>query len=422
VITGFAVRNFKNLVAIPPEEGQFVPFGPLNVLIGPNGCGKSSLLQAIDFLRAFFQSSIEVYLQEKGWGFDDLPSLRQDSKRISWHLQAELDRDELGHGAGRYDYSVSLQPRRYLGIGEECLEFTPADTESKPITLLNRFGRQLTYSVLEGGRRVRQEAQIVQHTASFLSTLDPQQDRPRYPEALRFRDWVERFQLFQIWDPKTLRQPSVHPDAPRTSDFIRRASRYPAHVLGASGENLASALIVLKERHPTGFEKLVRRVRQMVPTFTGLEIETDRLWASLVQKEDDATYNSRQMSDGILRLLAVTLLLYMEQPPSVVLFEEPENGIHPQLLKNVVQILREVTQRKRPNRVQVFLTTHSPYVVDEFLDHPERIYAMERNRPGVGATITRLTERYQTDQLRDQFETSLGDAWVMGLLGGAARD
>src|SRR5438874_424067 len=106
MITGLAVTNFKNLARIPAGEGQLVPFGPLNVLIGPNGCGKSSLLQAIDFLRAFFRSSVEVYLQERGWDYRDLPNLRQTGKTISWEVSAELEANEHGHGAGRYGYTV----------------------------------------------------------------------------------------------------------------------------------------------------------------------------------------------------------------------------------------------------------------------------------------------------------------------------
>ena len=100
MLTGFSIRNFKNLAAVPPVEGELIPFGPINVLIGPNGSGKSSLLQAIDFLRAFLRSSVEVYLQERGWEANDLPNLRNTSKSIRWELTAELDADEEGCGAG----------------------------------------------------------------------------------------------------------------------------------------------------------------------------------------------------------------------------------------------------------------------------------------------------------------------------------
>ena len=133
------------------------------------------------------------------------------------------------------------------------------------------------------------------------------------------------------------------------------------------------------------------------------------------------TFNSQQMSDGVLRLLAVASLLYVDHPPRLLTFEEPENGVHPQLLREVVQILRELAQRHSPDRCQVFLTTHSPYVLDEFFDHPEEVYCMERPSLGAGTRIVRLSENKQLPIARDTFQNSLGEAWASGLIGAAAR-
>ena len=127
------------------------------------------------------------------------------------------------------------------------------------------------------------------------------------------------------------------------------------------------------------------------------------------------------MSDGILRLLAITSMLYLDRIPSVLTLEEPENGVHPQLVRDVVQILRELTQRRPPNRCQVFLTTHSPYVLDEFFDHPHEVYCIDRAVPGRGARILRLSENKQVDVAREAFAQSLGEAWTTGLIGAAAR-
>src|SRR5438034_8782141 len=110
MIKKFSVSNFKNLRSVSDLECDRI-----NALIGPNGSGKSSFLQAIDFLRAFFRSSVEVYLQERGWDYHDLPNLRQTRKTIQWRIQADLEADEYGHGAGRYQYTIELQPRKHLG-------------------------------------------------------------------------------------------------------------------------------------------------------------------------------------------------------------------------------------------------------------------------------------------------------------------
>ncbi len=126
------------------------------------------------------------------------------------------------------------------------------------------------------------------------------------------------------------------------------------------------------------------------------------------------------MSDGVLRLLAITTLLYTDRAPTAITLEEPENGVHPQLVREVVQILRELTQRKPPNRCQVFFTTHSPYVLDEFYDHPDEVYCLDRPKPLAGATVTRLSENKQLHNAQESFGKSLGEAWTSGLLGATA--
>ncbi|MBY0527365.1 MAG: AAA family ATPase [Gemmataceae bacterium] len=406
MITGFAIKNFKNLAQIPPGEGELVPFGPLNVLIGPNGCGKSSLLQAIDFLRAFFRSSAEVYLQERGWNYRDLPNLRESNKLIRWELKANLEANKFGKGAGTYHYVVTLQPRKHLGIGEEHLTWAPANEPHASITLIERKGR--TCTILDRFHDAATTREMFRLPASILSTLDAGPDRVRYPEALHFREWVEGFRSFLIWDPKILRAPSRG-----------------KHVeIGQSGENLATVIGQLKDRSPASFEKLVRRIRRLFPTISDISISGRGWgWRHINLHETNgkkAVFNSQQMSDGILRLLAVTTLLYLDEIPTVLTFEEPENGVHPQLLREVVQILRELTQRKPPNRCQVFLTTHSPYVLDEFYDHPEEVYCMDRPEPQAGGRVIRLSDKAQLAGVRQHFEKSLGEAWVSGLLGASA--
>ncbi len=403
MLTGFSIRNFKNLAAVPADEGQLVPFGPLNVLIGPNGSGKSSLLQAIDFVRGFFRSSVEVYLQERGWQFTDLPNLRQTNKAIRWELTAELDAED-GVGAGRYQYVVTLQPRRHLGIGEELLGFSSPSAE--PVDLLARRGR--TCSLLNRITGAHEHLQMVGLPASVMSQLDTAKERKAYPEMIRFRNWVERFKSYLIWDPKILR----NPDRGKHTE------------LGASGEHLASLIGRLKDEKPDAFNKLVRRLRCLFPTVTNLSVAGRGWgWREIILHEAngrDVTFNSRQMSDGVLRLLAITSMLYLDQIPSLITFEEPENGVHPQLVREVVQILRELTQRKPPNRCQVFFTTHSPYVLDEFFDHPEQVYCMERPKPLAGATVARLSDNKQLDIARNTFEKSLGEAWTSGIIGATA--
>jgi predicted ATPase len=400
MITTLAIRNFKNLADIPTT-----PFGRLNVLIGPNGCGKSSLLQAIDFLRAFFMSSVEVYLHDRDWDYRDLPNLRQARKIIRWEVSTELDADGEGRFAGAYRYAVSLQPRKHLGIGEESLEWTPPGGQQT--RLLIRKGRTYACNSALTGRA--ESGKVPRLPASIMSTWNSREDRKRYPEALHFRDWVQRFRSFLIWDPKVLRSPD----------------RGKHDEIGPSGEHLAAIIGRMKDREPAAFRRLIARLKRLFPTLTDLSVSGQGWgWRTLRLHEGNGreiVFNSRQMSDGVLRLLAVTSLLYTERPPTVVMFEEPENGVHPQLIREVVQILRELTERKPPHRSQVFVTTHSPYVLDEFRDHHDEVFCMERSRPQAGATIVRLSEKRELDIARESFDGALGEAWFSGLLGANAQ-
>jgi AAA15 family ATPase/GTPase len=166
------------------------------------------------------------------------------------------------------------------------------------------------------------------------------------------------------------------------------------------------------------------RRKRLFPTLSGISVSGRGWgWRSIRLHEGDGRqveFGSQQMSDGVLRLLAVAGLLYVERPPTLITFEEPEDGVHPQLIREVIQMLRELTQRKPPHRCQVFFSTHSSYVLDEFYDHPDEVYCIERSQPRAAANVLRLSENKQLKIARDTFEHSLGEAWTSSLLGATA--
>ena len=92
----------------------------------------------------FFRSSVEVYLQERGWDYRDLPNLRKAGKMIRWgKLKANLEANKFGKGAGTYHYVITLQPE-HLGVGEELLTWLPADKSVRePLTLIKTQGAHL---------------------------------------------------------------------------------------------------------------------------------------------------------------------------------------------------------------------------------------------------------------------------------------
>ena len=112
-----------------------------------------------------------------------------------------------------------------------------------------------------------------------------------------------------------------------------------------------------------------------------------------------------QASDGMMLVLAYLAILFSPKPPSLLLIEEPENGVHPRRLQEVLRILRELVSEQ--DRTQVVLTTHSPYVVDLF--KPEEVTLCLKGADGA-VTTYRLSDSKSVREQMDIFQ--LGEIWT----------
>lgn len=404
MLTGFRIQNFRNLRDVN------LSLGPLNVLLGPNGSGKSSLLLAIDFLRGFFDPEMGVagYLEDRDWTYNDIPNVRHRNKVIRWALNAHLEPEQEGATPGLYEYSITLSKRKYLYIGHEKLEII--DDDGGRFSALARKGSDVVYLDRETG----EEESSTAVGAGFSAMAQLPGERPdevrvieRFPELVAFREWVRGFRAFLALDPRTLRAPS----------------RREHEELGTSGEYLACVIARMREQRPKQFSKMLRRVQRLLPWVQDISAHKGKWgWTELKMRENGFVLNSKQMSDGLLRLIAVASFLYTDDTPTLLSFEEPENGVHPQLLRELVQVFRDLTNLKPPRRCQVVFTTHSPYVLDEFIDRPQEVYIMEKGPPDQGTRVVPLSERDDVDIARATFEHSLGEAWFSGVIGGTARE
>jgi len=115
--------------------------------------------------------------------------------------------------------------------------------------------------------------------------------------------------------------------------------------------------------------------------------------------------SASQVSDGVLIVLAYLTIMYLPEPPTIILIEEPENGIHPKRLQQVIRILRDVTQRHE--QTQILMTSHSPYLLDEM--EPEEVTLCSKDSNGAVCT-KRLSE---IDDVRKQLDVfTLGEIWT----------
>jgi predicted ATPase len=188
----------------------------------------------------------------------------------------------------------------------------------------------------------------------------------------------------------------------------------------SSGFGLAAVLDRLRDGSPERFDALGQELPNWFPEYDTIlfEVPSDGMRRVALRTRKGGRILSRDLSQGTLLALVMLTLAYLPEPPPVIGFEEPDRGIHPRLLREIRDALYRLSYPEsagdaRPP-VQVIATTHSPYFLDLFKDHPEEIVIAEKH--GADATFEKLTDRPDIEQILDG--ASLGDVWYSGILGG----
>lgn len=192
--------------------------------------------------------------------------------------------------------------------------------------------------------------------------------------------------------------------------------------LASNGSNLAAVLAGWKATQAAVFAELEAEFVRLMPEFSGLEFHpnasgTVELGAKLVQNGHEIIA-ADNLAQGTLYLLAILTLVFAPNPPAIVCLEEADRGMHPRSLREVRDALYRLSYPKDAGMdrvpVQVITTTHSPYLLDQFKEHPEEIVLASKH--GREAHFERLADR--ADLLELMKEAHLGDLWYSGILGG----
>jgi len=199
---------------------------------------------------------------------------------------------------------------------------------------------------------------------------------------------------------------------------------HPMPQLGSDGSNLAAVLDALRDSHPERFEELNAEFHRWLPEFDRILFETPAVGKKSFLVRTSAGHHrlaATDLSQGVLFALAFLALAYLPEPPSIVCFEEPDRGIHPRLLVDIRDAMYRLAfpesyGEKRPP-VQVIATTHFPYLLDLYKEHPEQIVISHKDKQG--AHFERLSEKPHLDEILKG--APLGEIWYSGILGGVPR-
>ncbi len=371
------IQNYMCLLDVTVDLGDFT------VLIGPNDSGKSSFLEVVRYLGRIAQPA---QINSPGNPSQMIFSGNKVLPNLVW--RKDLSRKVIWEASGR-------------ALGERFvyrLEFAP-----QPMSV----SESLTYQgkkiiCTEGGQiKIPEKGYALGHgQPTLLSVLGGQKHQPYFGIAQTLASSVEyRF------DPDKLCETSI-PEAQA--------------ILHPSGDNLASVLDAMHnspDRKP--FQALEKSLHEAVPTLDGITLPPVRSaqgqWAKAIEfiladsGQPPVTIPAELASQGALLLTAFLALAYDKKTPALLLVEEPENGLHPERLQMVIEILRRISLGEVGNRKrQVIVTTHSPLLLNYI--KPEEVRVFVRNREG-GTQVTPMTKVPDIERLLKEFST--GELWFL---------
>lgn len=209
------------------------------------------------------------------------------------------------------------------------------------------------------------------------------------------------------------------------SAIARPAVLKPDKELSSNGGNLASLVNYWREQSPVafaGWREDVLRVFSEYQEVSWLDRGEGTVCLGLQLQGEDRIVPAEDLSQGTLYALALFALSRDPDPAYSTCIEELDRGLHPRLLREVRDALYRLSHPSASGLVrepgQVIVTTHSPYLLDLFRDHPEEIILSEKE--GTKAHFLRLADRPDLKELMEG--ATLGDLWFSGLLGGVPRD
>ncbi len=388
-----SVENFRSLRKVA------IPLGPLNVLVGPNGSGKTNVLEVFRFLADVIRTDLEPALDLRG-GYDDVvfrggektPTFMKVGVKASWTMYSHAGAPD------EYHLRIENRPGRRLSR-RETFTFKRTQGRGRRITISGE--KAVLINVEPDASEVPQSTIGLRRLSSGLSTLPRLSDEEVDTEPARAAEQLASFRVFEV-DVARARLPSRFP----------RGGREP---LDDDAANLAAFLLTLRSRSEETWERLCDDAREVVPQLEGIDFEYPSGGARevVVVFLERGLRRPTQLIDasyGTIRLLGLLALVYDPAPPAMTCVEEIDHGLHPQALELLVERLRDAS-----SRTQFLVATHSPAMADRL--KPDELIVCERRDDGSSAIPAIPPARIEAI-VESSEGLPLGELWFSGALGG----
>ncbi|WP_324692125.1 AAA family ATPase [Cobetia sp. D5] len=363
-IDRLTIKGFKSIKQLDAFE-----LSALNVLIGANGVGKSNLVQYFQMLGQMAEGRLQHWTAQQG-----------SADRIVSFGVKETDQIEsfVEFGLNGYKFEITPTVEGGFSFQSEKLFFNGPYYGKKWISLGTGHS----------------EAKLKEtYTRSKSSS-----------EADYCYSAIASWRVYHFHDTSD------------TAGVKRLGTLHDNAYLRPDASNLAAFLYRLKEENSELYEKIVKTVRLAIPFFDdfilkprALKTEEEQIRLLWQQTDSDYALWPSQLSDGSIRFICLATALLQPDPPSTIIIDEPELGLHPFALTLLASLLRSASKR-----TQVIVSTQSVPLVNEF--SIEDLVVVEREK---GSTVFKRHNEEEFENWLEEY--SVGELWQKNILGGRPR-
>lgn len=380
--------EFHNILSFGTAT-KYLPLGPLNIFIGPNGSGKSNIIEIFGLLNALANGEELEYISNSGgineWVWKgSKEKKKQPTATIRVPLKVgnsrETDHYQLEFGVGGSQFRIAKES---ITSAQENSNLTS--------TFFAREREEAQFAV--GDIQTKVAPGKYDFRRSVLSQFT---DPERHRQLWQFNQLFKSFRFYRnsgIGSESPL-------DHPQYADL-------PNDALSENFENLGVVLERILSDDETNkvftsyLNDFYEDAREVLRITSGGRIEIflrEQTWRTPISR----------LSDGTVKWICLLAILLDPQPTGVVFIEEPEVGLHPDIIPTLAKLLKEAS-----NRRQIVMTTHSDVLVDSFTDEPEFVVVCEKEEQGT--KLRRLSSEFLREYVE---EYRLGKMWRSGKLGG----
>jgi predicted ATPase len=381
--------QIRNLLSFGDDSPR-IELGDLNILIGPNGSGKSNLIEIIGLLRST-PKDFAAEVGDSGGIAEWLWKPKSSGKSPAASIKVDASPAGINKTIS-YELSFTRVGSQLKVVDERIENEKPDEGHDKPYLYFDLNGGRPMLNVAGHPRSLKREEVDTQR-----SILSQRQDPDQYPEVTYLGRFFASFRLYRNWQFGPAAGVRDLYGAGQKNDFL---------------EEDVSNLGVMLNRLRADSAAKAELLRHLKMFYEGAEDILTPIQGGLVdlrvEEQNGISIPASRLSDGTLRWLSLLTILLHPSPPPLVCIEEPELGLHPDMIQPLAKLLLSASER-----MQLVVTTHSGDLIDEMSGIPSAVIVCEKHS---GSSVLKRLDPERLSEWLERYR--LGQLWRTGEIGG----